>query len=167
MASQPPVVNLLVPTADSTANLNIKEAIGNKTDAKQTTVGTTRSSMAYLKGTLSLVRSTTRETGVNTQTTLDGTNYELVASAAAEIHAIVLSGNATFSGAGDYTVNLRTGGAGAEVTVASARVGLGAAGRVQFVIISQEQFDAGTRLSWNHSGSGATSMTVGYTVTEA
>lgn len=42
----------LVPAADSTANVKTRDVAGNKGDAAQTTVGTTRSIMAYIKGVL-------------------------------------------------------------------------------------------------------------------
>jgi hypothetical protein len=41
-----------VPTADVETNTNMRDVIGNKTDAAVTTVGTTKSLMAYLKGAL-------------------------------------------------------------------------------------------------------------------
>jgi len=41
-----------VPTADATTDTVMRDVIGRKTDAAQTTVGTTRSLMGYLKGTL-------------------------------------------------------------------------------------------------------------------
>lgn len=41
---------LLVPTADVTTNTNERDVIGNKTDAAVTTVGTTKSIVAYSKG---------------------------------------------------------------------------------------------------------------------
>ena len=43
---------LLVPTADVSTNTNERDVIGNKTDASVTTVGTTKSITAYLKGVL-------------------------------------------------------------------------------------------------------------------
>lgn len=47
------------PTADVTTAATVAQTLGNKADAAQTTVGTTRSLMAYLKGALSvLVHST-------------------------------------------------------------------------------------------------------------
>lgn len=47
-----------VATADSTSNGNARDAIGNKSDAAQTTVGTTRSIMAYVKGILGFFTAT-------------------------------------------------------------------------------------------------------------
>jgi hypothetical protein len=41
-----------VPTADVVTNLNIRDVIGNKTDAAVATVTTTKSLMAYIKGIL-------------------------------------------------------------------------------------------------------------------
>ncbi len=43
-------VPLTVPSADSTDNVYERDVLGNKTDAAVTTVGTTKSAMAYLKG---------------------------------------------------------------------------------------------------------------------
>lgn len=43
----------VVPTADSTANVYSRDVVGNKTDASVTTVGTTKSILAYVKGALS------------------------------------------------------------------------------------------------------------------
>lgn len=39
-----------VPSADATANAQMRDSLGNKTDGSQTTVGTTRSLMGYAKG---------------------------------------------------------------------------------------------------------------------
>lgn len=47
-----------VPTADSTANLLARDVGGNKEDAAQTTVGTTRSIIAYVKGVLNQLATT-------------------------------------------------------------------------------------------------------------
>ena len=44
-----------VPAADATLNAQINEVIGNKSDAAQTTVGTTRSLVSYLKGVLNQI----------------------------------------------------------------------------------------------------------------
>ena len=49
-----------VATADDTSNTLMRQVVGNKTDAAQTTVGTTRSIMAYVKGLLSLSLSNSR-----------------------------------------------------------------------------------------------------------
>ena len=49
--------NMAVPSADATANVLERDVIGNKTDAAQVTVGTTRSLMGYMKG---LMNSTQR-----------------------------------------------------------------------------------------------------------
>lgn len=58
-----------VPSADATANAQINEVVGNKTDAAQVTVGTTRSLVGYLKG---LMNSTIR-TIEKTDGTVTGT----------------------------------------------------------------------------------------------
>lgn len=42
----------LFPAQNDTDNHNVNDAVGNKTDAAQTTVGTTRSLMGYIKGVL-------------------------------------------------------------------------------------------------------------------
>lgn len=44
-----------VPSADSTANVLVRDVAGNKTDVARTTVGTTRSLMSYLKGVLNQI----------------------------------------------------------------------------------------------------------------
>jgi len=44
-----------VPAADSTANAQMRDPIGNKTDAAVETVGTTKSIMAYIKGIIDLL----------------------------------------------------------------------------------------------------------------
>lgn len=41
-----------VPAADATANAQMRDVIGNKSDAAQTVIGTTRSIIAYIKGLL-------------------------------------------------------------------------------------------------------------------
>lgn len=41
-----------VPAADATANAEVRDVVGNKTDAAVTTVGTNKSLMAYVKGLL-------------------------------------------------------------------------------------------------------------------
>lgn len=46
------IANQAVPSADATANALERDVIGNKTDAAVTTVGTTKSLMAYLKGAI-------------------------------------------------------------------------------------------------------------------
>ena len=43
-----------VPTADTTNNAQMRDVVGNKTDAAVTTVGTTKSLMGYIKGLLGL-----------------------------------------------------------------------------------------------------------------
>ena len=43
-----------VPTADTTTNSTIRDIVGNKTDAAVTSIGTTKSLVAYVKGILSL-----------------------------------------------------------------------------------------------------------------
>ena len=50
--------NITVPTADATDNTVERDVIGNKADAAQTTVGTTRSLMGYLKGVLTNLTAT-------------------------------------------------------------------------------------------------------------
>lgn len=44
--------NILVPTADVTTNTAARDVVGNKTDAAVTTVGTTKTIIAYVKGLL-------------------------------------------------------------------------------------------------------------------
>ena len=44
-----------VPSADSTDNAQMRDVLGNKSDAAQTTVGTTRSVLAYVKGLLNRI----------------------------------------------------------------------------------------------------------------
>lgn len=44
--------DISVPDADSTANADVCDVVGNKTDAAVTTVGTTKSIVAYVKGLL-------------------------------------------------------------------------------------------------------------------
>lgn len=46
------IANQAVPTADSTANAQSRDVVGNKTDAAVTTVGTTKSILAYIKGAI-------------------------------------------------------------------------------------------------------------------
>lgn len=47
--------DLLVPTADSTANVLMRDAVGNKTDAAVTAKAANKSGIAYLKGILDLL----------------------------------------------------------------------------------------------------------------
>lgn len=44
-----------VPAIDATTNAQMRDVIGNKSDAAQTTVGTTRSTIAYVKGLLNRI----------------------------------------------------------------------------------------------------------------
>jgi hypothetical protein len=46
---------LAVPTADATTNAYARDVVGNKTDAAVTTVGTTKTIMAYVKGVVGVV----------------------------------------------------------------------------------------------------------------
>ena len=55
-----------VPTADATTNAYERDAVGNKTDAAVTTVGTTKSLMAYIKGLLGLHPVPTADATTNT-----------------------------------------------------------------------------------------------------
>lgn len=55
-----------VPAADSTNNVTVEDAIGNKTDAATTTVGTTSSIMKYIKGLLGLHPVPTADVTTNT-----------------------------------------------------------------------------------------------------
>jgi len=48
-----------VPSADATTNAQMRDVVGNKSDAAQTTVGTTRSTIAYIKGILNQLASAT------------------------------------------------------------------------------------------------------------
>lgn len=48
-----------VPTADATTNASSRDVIGNKTDAAVTTVGTTKTIMAHVKGCLSVLVNAT------------------------------------------------------------------------------------------------------------
>jgi hypothetical protein len=54
-----------IPAADVTANTNIRDVVGNKTDTAVTTVGTTKSLMGYVKGTLDSVVVPTADTTDN------------------------------------------------------------------------------------------------------
>ncbi len=75
--------HIVLPSADSTANTYISEVVGNKTDAAVTTVGTTKSLVAYAKGILNQLATiitnisnvTVQETAVTTAGTIaqDGT----------------------------------------------------------------------------------------------
>ena len=55
----------LLPPADSTDNDNVNDIAGNKTDAAQTTVGTTRSLMGYIKGILNTVLAIDADSEIN------------------------------------------------------------------------------------------------------
>ena len=54
----------LFPAANNTDNDNLNDVVGNKTDAAQTTVGTTRSLMGYLKGVLNTVLAVDTDTEI-------------------------------------------------------------------------------------------------------
>lgn len=58
--------DIAVQTADSTNNSYINDPIGNKTDAAVTTVGTTKSIIAYIKGLLGLHPVPTADVTTNT-----------------------------------------------------------------------------------------------------
>lgn len=120
--STPPVAS-----ADSTANSNIADVIGNKTDTAQTTVGTTRSLMGYLKGVLTtvltlMVAPTTVETSTFSVDPMAGAYTQLIASTGSAIKAITVSGN-FYNIAADATITLEvaTGAGGAEVVCATHR----------------------------------------------
>ena len=54
-----------VPSADATANSQMRDVVGNKTDATVTAVGTTKSLMAYLKGAISWLTVATTDGTAN------------------------------------------------------------------------------------------------------
>jgi hypothetical protein len=54
-----------VPTGDATTNANIRDVVGNKTDAAQATVGTTRSIMAYVKALMGFHAAGTTDAATN------------------------------------------------------------------------------------------------------
>lgn len=60
------ITNMGVATQDGTANTLERDVVGNKLDAAVTTVGTTNSIMAYLKGVLSWLLVPTTDAATNT-----------------------------------------------------------------------------------------------------
>ena len=62
------LADMAVPAPDSTANVLERDVIGNKSDAAVTTVGTTASIMAYIKGVLSWLLVPTADAATNTST---------------------------------------------------------------------------------------------------
>jgi len=128
-------VPLAVPSADSTDNVYERDVIGNKTDAAVTSVGTTKSLMAYVKGILGcFVPSKTAATtsGVIVQDGSTGTVglvtvtshtdpdtlgswTQLDASASADSWISHIT-TTVASAVGDYVVEIGTGGAGSEST---------------------------------------------------
>jgi hypothetical protein len=62
------IANQAVPTADATANALERDVIGNKTDASVTTVGTTKSLMAYLKGAINWLTVPSADATANAST---------------------------------------------------------------------------------------------------
>jgi hypothetical protein len=65
-----PKEDTLVPTADSTNNVFARDVSGNKSDAAVTTVGVTKSLMAYLKGAINQLASI-----LTGQTDMKGTGF--------------------------------------------------------------------------------------------
>ena len=163
-----------VSSADSTANATIADVIGNKTDASQTTVGTTRSLMGYLKGVLTTVLTlavapTSVETGTAVDTTW-GSYVQIVAASAAAIKAISISGS-IYSITADATskIELATGAGGAEVVCAShfSRSQTGIPNYTFFMAVRLNKA-ASTRVAIKPTAStGTPSMHYGYTIEEA
>jgi hypothetical protein len=77
--------DIAVPTADSTADVSVRDVVGRKTDTSNTTVGTTSSLMRYVKGILSRMDAaiTTRQADwgaiAGTKTNIDGTKTDTTA----------------------------------------------------------------------------------------
>ena len=69
-------IPLAVPAADATTNTDERDVIGNKTDTAVTTVGTTKSIIAYIKGLLGMIvpsRTAVTATGVIVEDGTSGT----------------------------------------------------------------------------------------------
>lgn len=122
-----------VPVADAVTNLKDRDVIGNKTDAAQTTVGTTRSLMGYLKGVLSLIVSYLKSTTVLHECTypevsLTGSGVANTYGAYAQIHAapgydievigVFVSPNGGTAG-NTVAVEIAKGAAASEVPIAT------------------------------------------------
>lgn len=158
-----------VPAADSTANVSITDVVGNKADAAQTATTSTRSLMAYIKG---LLGPTTVVTGTD-NTTTSGTWRQLIASTAATTLHITLDGNIANPGtSGLFTIELGTGAALSEVSIATSYKylhniadGGGGTNYADFHIESNLVIAAGTRIVWKPTfGGTVTAIPLGYTV---
>lgn len=164
-----PDVSHNVPAADSTSNASVADVVGNKTDAAQATVGTTRSIIAYVKGLLNSVQqqATSSETGTDSTTT-SGTYRQLIASTAAATKKIVVDGNIGLPDAeNSYTIVLATGAAASEVILASSMKRVIAAGGTTFHFHSSREIASGTRIAWRPTFAGTNSLVaLGYNVEE-
>ncbi|MHC4748746.1 MAG: hypothetical protein ACYTFW_02625 [Planctomycetota bacterium] len=81
-----------VPTADATANAQINEVLGNKTDTAQTTIGGTSSAIRYLKGILTELQSGTY--GLSAiEVLVDDLETRLTAARAGYLDKLNISGN--------------------------------------------------------------------------
>lgn len=166
----PAGVDLTVPTADSTDNVDAIDVIGNKTDTANATVGATSSLMRYIKGILNSVRNTTSEKSSGTFTSGTSGSYSayqvIQASIAAEARRVTIEVLPQPNVANTLNVihlKLATGGAGAETDVAES-IGWEdniTAGDIACLVAPRIVFTriiaAGTRLSFAVAASSAQS----------
>ena len=120
--------NMAVPTPDSTANVVERDVVGNKSDAAVTTVGTTASIIAYVKGILSWLLVPTADAVTNTSTRdvignktdaaittgIVGTTNSIIAyikglfsfseKQATSATAVMVNGNTIFTATGDIQI---------------------------------------------------------------
>jgi hypothetical protein len=98
------VSKLDVPSADATSNVDVADVAGNKTDAAVTTVGTTNSILAYIKGVLTWIGTITNTGGTATVGAVlgDFANTTLIsklnvpsADATANVNVADVAGNKT------------------------------------------------------------------------
>lgn len=99
-------VPLTVPSADSTDNVYERDVIGNKNDAAVTTVGTTKSAMAYLKGLITNVQVH------GTQEYTSGSGNWTCPAGVYQVNALLVSGGGGGGFAGKTSTDSAGGGGG-------------------------------------------------------
>ncbi len=179
-------VPLTVPSADSTDNVYERDVVGNKTDAAATTVGTTKSAMAYLKGLLGLVlpsKTSATTTGVIVEDDTSGTPnvvnvathssnntfgswVQMDASASADSWISNVRVATPIDAYGPWVIEIGTGSAGAEATkirFSFVSYYLGSSGykkSLVFPLVIPIKVASGTRIAARAAGSGSKTLEV-------
>lgn len=98
-------VDISVPAADSTDNVDVTDVVGNKTDAAVTAVGTTKSAIAYLKGLITNIQIH------GTQEYTSGSGNFTVPAGVYSIDVLMVAGGGG-GGGSVYTTEAANGGGG-------------------------------------------------------